>query len=130
MKPDDNEYNHRWILRSALVLGLPFLLLFAFNYSTLDIRVNGTPIKKIDAVDSLEIWESMFAEDNEDEGNRYSFPWLEKIERDYLFDSTQAVPIPFNAEFISLDSLQTDISMADTAANAMDLSENSSVLFI
>jgi len=130
MPSTDTNPTPRWTLLSALVLGLPFLLLFAYNYSTLDIQIHGTPLKKIDAVDSLEIWESMFAGDNEDEVNRYSFPWLERIESDYQFDSTLACPIPFTREFLLLDSLQTDSTLADTAAKALDLAENSTILYI
>ena len=44
----------KWILKSALVLGLPFIILYAYNYSPLDITINGIVLKKIISVDSNE----------------------------------------------------------------------------
>lgn len=44
----------KWILKSALVLGLPFIILYAYNYSPIEINILGIALKKIDYSDLKE----------------------------------------------------------------------------
>lgn len=44
----------KWLLKSSLVLGLPLILLYAYNYFPIEISVNGIVLKKITYVDSIE----------------------------------------------------------------------------
>ena len=44
----------KWILKSALVLGLPFIFLYAYNYSPIEINIYGFVLKKINTADFKE----------------------------------------------------------------------------
>jgi hypothetical protein len=41
----------KWILKSALVLGLPFIILYAYNFSPIEINIYGIVLKKINETD-------------------------------------------------------------------------------
>lgn len=51
----DKKRSSKWILLSALSLGLPLSLLFAYNYSSIELRVFNTELLKIGGSDSLEL---------------------------------------------------------------------------
>jgi lysophospholipase L1-like esterase len=44
----------KWILKSSLVIGLPLILLYAYNYYPIEISVNGIVLKKITYTDFIE----------------------------------------------------------------------------
>ena len=90
----------KWILKSALVLGLPFIILYAYNYSPLDITINGIVLKKIISVDSNE---------------------------DSLVKSSNANPSKISIESIKFDELNSKKTLSDLRVNNTDTfnSENS-----
>ena len=90
----------KWILKSALVLGLPFIILYAYNYSPLDITINGIVLKKIISEDSNE---------------------------DSLVKSSNANPSKISIESIKFDELNSKKTLSDLRVNNTDTfnSENS-----
>ena len=90
----------KWILKSALVLGLPFIILYAYNYSPIDITINGIVLKKIISVDSNE---------------------------DSLVKSSNANPSKISIESIKFDELNSKKTLSDLRVNNTDTfnSENS-----
>ena len=111
--PKESPPTPRWILLFALSLGVPFLLLFAYNYSSIEINLLGTPLKKITTVDSLDLWLDMASNLPQENDHNYDFPWLSKFE--YPEDSAaltiSVIPL---APGILPDSLQTESEPIDS----------------
>jgi lysophospholipase L1-like esterase len=113
MTSEKSSPTPRWILLFALSLGVPFLLLFAYNYSSIEINLLGTPLKKITTVDSLDLWLDMASNLPQENDHNYDFPWLSKFE--YPEDSAaltiSVIPL---APGILLDSLLSESEPLDS----------------
>jgi len=119
----------RWILLSALSLGVPFLLLFAYNYSSIEINLLGTPLKKINPVDSLELWLNLPSNIQQDDAIAYDFPWLTEL--DYIADTSGSskIKIPYSPGIFP-DSLVTDNNLTDTSAIEIPDSARAGLIYL
>jgi hypothetical protein len=108
MTSSSREQNttNRWILKSALVLGLPIILLFAYNYSPVNIQLLGTSLKKIDPVDSLVMSENVALPYDSASPKSSSFPWEKIIEWEKAYLGVDSITVPLASRFIS-DSLHS-----------------------
>jgi hypothetical protein len=110
IQPHEKHPSRQWVLLSALVLGLPILLLFGYNYSSFEINVLGTPLKKINPVDSLEIWLKNAAQSNVNNLHK-NFPWSRKTAKwTEIKHNSIAIPLSLSmpGDSLALDSLQRD----------------------
>ena len=126
----ENQFSSRWILLSAITLGLPFILLFAYNYSSVEIRIFETPLKKIDTIDSLSIWQEML---DYGESNAYqspSFPWIKLLERHPANDSSIPINIPLSIGIVQADSMATDIQDPQDIEDTTKLENKPEFLYI
>jgi hypothetical protein len=85
-KREDVSVNYRWIFLSAISLQLPFLLLYLYSYSSIEINLFGIVLKKITVADSTNF--DLKSNSLQDGTKRLSFPWTIKVE----FHSTPITP--------------------------------------
>jgi lysophospholipase L1-like esterase len=105
----------KWILKSALVLGLPFIFLYAYNYSPIEINIYGFVLKKINTADFKE--DSLDNSINSSNVNRTKFSFeslnFNKLNSE---DTLSVLKLNNTDTFNSLNS-QSTIFNVDTNSN-------------
>lgn len=119
----------RWTLLSALTLGVPFLLLFTYNYSSIEIHILGIPLKKIASVDSLELSIDMPSNLQKNLTDSLYFPWLKKIDYRAAFFMSRNTMIPFSSNILT-DSIVNANSLSDTSAVGIMVSARVRLIYL
>ena len=102
----------KWILKSSLVLGLPFIILYAYNFSPLEINIHGFVLKKINSSDFKE--DTLVSSIN-DNPTKIS---IESLNFDKLNSTdTLSVLTSNNTDTFNSENIQNTIFNVDTNTN-------------
>lgn len=98
MQAEVHQAKPKGVIKTSIILGIPVLILFIFNYSSYEIQIHGVSIKKIDATNLTDDSHNEYAINDTDESAESVIPWLQVLQSETRDKSSSAVKIPYKLQ--------------------------------